>query len=55
MRNSLIYMLLLVTAFSLWGCSDPEDSELPWAKPASWEGTPAGMGNIKQQGGAPRY
>lgn len=55
MKMLTLCTLLLLTALGLFGCADAEDSELPWAKPASWEGTPAGMGNIKQQGGAPRY
>mgnify|MGYP001177421200 FL=1 len=46
---------VLAILVSLSGCADEEDSQIPWAKPASWEGTPAGMGNIKTPGAPPRY
>lgn len=55
MKKISIFALLALAALGLFGCADAEDSDLPWAKPASWEGTPAGMGNIKGQGGAPKY
>lgn len=50
--------LLILAAFAalaLSGCSEPEprdESNLPWSRPASWEGGMPGMGNL---GGPGRY
>ena len=35
------------------GCASkqPEDSSIPWSRPASWEGGVPGMGGMGQPGG----
>jgi len=44
--TSLALLLLAFAALLLSGCAkgDPDDSQLPWAQPASWEGGMPGMG-----------
>ncbi len=38
--------ILLAAAFILGGCAthDPDDSSIPWNRPAQWEDRPPGMG-----------
>ena len=37
---------LLLAMFALSGCeSNPDENKIPWNRPASWEGGPAGYGD----------
>lgn len=38
--------VLLTAGFVLGGCAthDPDDSSIPWNRPAQWEDQPPGMG-----------
>ena len=40
-------LLLLICVFALNGCSGitPEESQLPWSEPKSWEGGVPGFGS----------
>ena len=44
---------MLIGLLSLSGCLDKteDDSQIPWAQPASWEDTPAGMGAVTERYG----
>lgn len=51
MKIRLRHLLLLVLAcagvFALAGCqSNPQDSSVPWNRPADWEGKNPGMGGL---------
>ncbi len=41
---TLFALVLLLAGFALGGCNTPqEESQLPWAQPADWEGRVPGM------------
>lgn len=45
-RNLTALLLAGVTALIFAGCAthDPDDSSIPWNRPAQWEDQPPGMG-----------
>ena len=48
MWKKLLYLsALLIALFAFSGCesADPDESQIPWGRPASWEGGPAGYGD----------
>lgn len=47
MKLTLLAFLTVAVAFAVSGCTSktPEDSSIPWSRPASWEGTVPGMGD----------
>lgn len=57
LRKKLILAALaltgLITTLITSGCStkSPEDSSIPWSRPASWEGGIPGMGGMGGPGG----
>ena len=46
-KHVVISCLLALNLYLLSGCSaDQEESRIPWSRPATWEGTAPGMGDI---------
>lgn len=46
-KTLALWILLGVLALALGGCSGwqhPDESQLPWARPAAWENSTPGMG-----------
>ncbi len=46
LKISLLLILSILELIALYGCAssmDPARSQLPWAKPASWEMSSPGM------------
>ena len=55
LKINFLYVLLAVTVLLLSGCFNkhPDDSQIPWARPASWENSgPGGFGFGSGAGGA---
>ncbi len=52
-RRILSLVLALAAALFASGCAtkQPEDSSIPWSRPASWEGGIPGMGGMGGPGG----
>jgi hypothetical protein len=47
-KSLLVAFLAFVLAALFAGCAAPQgDSSIPWNRPADWEGTIPGMGNMK--------
>jgi hypothetical protein len=43
-RKTLFVLLLSALALiGLAGCTTPQDSSIPWSRPATWEGRVPGM------------
>ncbi len=49
LRPVLLFLLAIAGLIGCNGCESkkPSDSKIPWARPASWEGGPPGMGGIQ--------
>lgn len=45
--RTILYLLLLFGLMMTTGCFDasPDDQEIPWSRPADWEGGVPGIGN----------
>jgi len=52
LKKPLLAALTLVFGVLIAGCSSqrPEDSSIPWSRPANWEGQIPGMGTGGGQG-----
>lgn len=50
LKNPIARSLLLLLGTLLGGCAlnSPQDSSIPWSKPADWEGQIPGMGTTGQ-------
>jgi hypothetical protein len=50
LRRLLFAVLATAASLMATGCAtkQPEDSSIPWSRPASWEGGIPGMGNPGQ-------
>jgi len=43
----LLLLVLAATGAALFsGCATPQDSAVPWSRPADWEGQLPGMGGL---------
>lgn len=53
LRRTLSLVLALAAALLATGCAtkQPEDSSIPWSRPANWEGGIPGMGGMGGPGG----
>jgi hypothetical protein len=53
LRRLLLPVLAAALALLASGCAtkQPEDSSIPWSRPASWEGGIPGMGGMGNPGG----
>ena len=51
-RHLLLALVGVSLAFLATGCAtkQPEDSSIPWSRPASWEGGIPGMGGMGNPG-----
>jgi nitrous oxide reductase accessory protein NosL len=53
LKKPLLALLVLIFGALFAGCSsqNPQDSSIPWSRPANWEGQIPGMGTGQGQGG----
>jgi hypothetical protein len=51
--RTLLALAALAVAFGISGCTSkqPEDSSIPWGRPAGWEGQVPGMGEVGDTSG----
>lgn len=57
MKKALLSLILVALGAMICGCTSktPQDSSIPWSRPAAWEGSIPGMGTPGEGSpGAPR-